>query len=134
MQELQVSIDAASEAEELKARGLDVVQTADGPVTVNVTIFNKLRPVSVDWAFVKDTLDHLHRRDPAKVTKGNLSTLIAEAAYARAALPFVKDKPWSDGVRLLARQMATFWRKPNRIWDSWYECSARVIHRGAVCA
>ena len=134
MQELEQAVVEVEAVEAIRATGLDVVQTADGPVTVNVRKFETLSPVAVPWEFVRDVLLTLHSRDPGLVTFANLRDRIAEAAYARVALPFVKDKGWSDAVKLLARQMEIHWRKPNRIWPSWYSAAEAVIHTPALGA
>lgn len=128
------AVEVALELDELRAKGLDRVQTADGPIVVNVAAFDEAAPAKVGWSFVRDVLDELYRRDPSLITFENLRDRIAEAGYARAALPFVRDKAYLDGVRLLAHQMRTRWEKPRRIWDAWYQVAQAVIHRPAVSA
>ncbi len=128
------AVEVAMELDELRAKGLDRVQTADGPCVINVAAFDEAAPAKVGWSFVRDVLDELYRRDPGLITFENLRDRIAEAGYARAALPFVKDKAYLDGVRLLAHQMRTRWEKPRRIWDAWYQVAQAVIHRPAVSA
>jgi len=134
MQDLEIAVAQVELAEEQRKAGLDTIHTADGDMVVDVAAFERLCPVAVDWQFVKDVITTMHARNPLSITKANIRNRIAEAAYARIALPFVKDKAWSDGVRLLARQMETKWSKPTNIWPSWYTAADAVIHRAAVSA
>jgi len=132
---MEAAIADAYTLEEAKAAGMDLVKTSEGPVLVNVKAFEAACPVgSVRWDWVRDVLSELAFRDLSLVSPANLRDRIAEIAYARVSLPFVKDKAWPDGVRLLARQMQTNWAKPRRIWDSWYvaaDHALAVIHRDA---
>lgn len=132
--EMEAAVAEAMELEELKAQGFELVNTADGVIKVNRETFERLAPAKVGWSFVKDVLDTLYQRDPKLLTLSNLQDRIAEAAYARASLPFVRDKAYQDGVRLLARQMELRWEKPRKIWPSWYVAADRAIHRPAVSA
>lgn len=124
---IEQAIDEARTADELKANGRDIVKTADGPVEIDVVAFEKACPVPIQWQFVKDVLVEIRERDPRLVTRENLASRIAEAAYARIALPFAKNKSWEDGVRVLGFQMATCWNKPRRIWDSWYTAADLAV-------
>lgn len=132
---MEAAICEAQSLEEARAGGLDLVKTSAGNVVVDVKAFERECPVgSVRWDWVRDVLSELAFRDISLVTPSNLRDRIAEIAYARVSLPFVKDKAWPDGVRLLARQMQTSWSKPRRIWDSWYvaaDHALAVIHREA---
>lgn len=128
VEEQERAIDEAMELEELRAAGYDRVETADGPVVVNVKALEQSCPEQIQWSFVKDVLELMNARKKGLVTRANLRDRIAEAAYARAALPFVRDKAWADGVRLLARQMEVRWDKPRRIWPGWYSSVGRLIH------
>ena len=132
VEEREAAITAAMELEDLRAAGFDRIQTADGTATVNVKAFEQSCPEATSWSFVKDVLQLMYDRNPQLVTMDNLRDRIAEAAYARAALPFVRDKGWSDAVRLLARQMEVRWDKPRRIWSGWYTTVDRLIHRPAA--
>lgn len=132
--QMEEAITEAMEAEELRANGFDLVKTAEGVVRVSMETFERLAPAKVGWSFVKDVLETLYERNPKLLTMSNLQSRIAEAAYARASLPFVRDKAYQDGVRLLARQMEVSWQKPRKIWPSWYVAADRAIHRSAVCA
>lgn len=135
MDVMERAITEAATLEEVRAAGMDIVKTADGDVMVDVRSFEAACPVtSVRWTWVKDVLRELNDRDARLVTRDNLRDRIAEAAYARVSLPFVKDKAWKDGVRVLAKQMQTSWSKPRKIWDSWYtaaDLAVAVIHRQA---
>jgi hypothetical protein len=132
---VEEAIEEARVTDALREQGRDMVQTIDGPVMIDVAAFEKACPVPMQWAFVKDVMVEISMRDLRLLTKANLSSRIAEAAYARIALPFAKDKPWEDSVRVLGKQMATRWDKPRRIWDSWYAVAdLAVIHKaGAFC-
>lgn len=128
---MEAAVDQALSREEARAAGLAVVRTADGDVSVDAKAFVESLPVSgVAWEWVQDVLDELAFRDIRLVTKANVATRMAEAAYARVGLPFVMGKPWKVGVRLLARQMDVSWSKPRRIRDDWYTAAeAAVIHK-----
>lgn len=119
-QAMYEALESAMEEECLKEQGIEVIQTSDGPVHVNTIVFTKNAPGDVHWSFVKSVLERLYEKAPLMLTRANLHMRIAEAAYARNALPFVREKPFMDGVRLLAHQMRVSWSKPHRISAAWY--------------
>lgn len=133
-EEQEAAIEAAMELEDLREAGFDRVETADGTAVVNVRAFEQACPEETSWSFVKDVLTLMHSRRPGLVTLANLRDRIAEAAYARAALPFVREKGRDDAVRLLARQMEIRWDRPRRIWPGWYATVEGLIHKPALSA
>ena len=116
-----------------EAAGLDEIATADGVVTVLASHVEMDGLQSIGgWSFAKAVLNRLSERNPHLVTKDRLRDLVAETAYARAALPFVREHAFEDAVRIMAKQLLRRWEKPRKIRDVWYRWADRVIHSPAM--
>lgn len=124
---LQIEVAACEAAQQAEQRrlaemaGFAHVDTANGPVTVDIAQFEQDNPGAVKWAFIHDVLQEIRFRDPSLITRQSLPRLIAEAAYSRSYAPFCRGLEWRKGVWALGGQMAKpGWGRPHSIWEEWY--------------